>query len=203
MTTLLTTLDRCVSTGRSIRWSPLVAAPVAASAALLVAGPLASGDPASVGIVGECGLAFTAVSAAFIADDACRDAAPGTPVEAPKRLATRAGLMAPVAVIGWLVVLAVYASVTPSLPVDLGERILAGSGIAVAALALAAVGGRLRSVASPGAVGAGAVAALGLALQAAPARWLEHLPPATVVSAIAIAVGLMVVVLATREPAGS
>ena len=203
MRPLFTVVDRWVSTGRSIRWSPLVAAPVTAAAALLVAGPLGGGDPAKVGVVGETGLAFAAVAAAFIADDPARDAAPGTPVEAPRRLATRAGLMAPVAMTGWLLVLAVYAWVTPRPLIDLGQRVLAGSGIAIAALAMAAVGGRLSSAVSPGAVGAGSVAALGLALQVVPVGWLEHLPPGTIVAAIAIFVGLVVVVRATREPASS
>lgn len=203
MSPLFTTVDGWVSTMRSIRWSPLVAAPVAAAVAVLVAGTFADGDTVKVGLVAETGLAFTAVMAAFIADDPTTEAAPGTPVEAPARLAVRAGLMVPVAVAGWLSVLAVYACVTPGLAVDLGERALAGSGISSAALAVAALATKVRSVVSPGAAAAGVMAAFGLSLQVVPVRWLEHLPSGRVLWPVTILVGLLVVVAAAKEPPSS
>lgn len=203
MTTPFTALDAWASMARSIRWSPLLVAPVAASAALLAIGPLAEADPVRIGMVGEPALAFSAAVVAFIADDPGGEAVPGTPVEAPVRFALRAGLMLPVATAGWLVVLALYAWVSPVPSMDLSDRALAGVGIASAAVGAASLGSRFRSVPSPGALGVAAVAVLGLALQIAPVQWLAHLPASTVLSPVTVLVSLLVVAYATREPAGS
>lgn len=203
MSTSFTAVDAWVSFGRSIRWSPLVAAPLAASAALLAIGVLTEPDPVRVALVGETGLAFTAAATAFIADDPGREAAPSTPVEAPARLARRAWLMLPVAVAGWLAVLALYTWVSPVPPMNLAHRALAGLGVASSALGVAALGSRFRSVVSPGAAGIAAVAVLGVALEVVPVRWSAHLPEGVVLWPVTVVVSLLVVAYATREPAGS
>lgn len=199
MSRLTATMDLWAGTARSISWSRYLVAPLGSVAGLGVAGPLAAA-PAYLALVGEAGLAVTALAAAFIADDASADAAPATPVEAPRRLAIRAGLALPVVVAGWLAVLGVYTWVSPDPLGELGPRAWAGVGIAAAALAVSAIGGRLASVPSPGAAGAGAMVALGVGLGLVPLRWLDYLPPGPVVSGVVVGVGVGVVVRATREP---
>ena len=178
MSSPFTELDAWLRTARSIRWSPLVMAPVAGAASLLALGVLVDADPTRIGIVAETALAFAAGTAGSVIDDPANDAAPGTPVDARARLAARVGLMAPVAMVGWLVVLATYVGVTPGLPVELGRRALAGLAMASVALAMAAIGSRFRSPVSPGGTSVGVMAGIALALHVLPIEWLEHLPPA-------------------------
>ena len=203
MSPLLGTVDGWRATARSIRWSPLLVAPAVSSVALVVMHVLADGPPGRMSQVGEAALAFTAVTVAFVADDAALDAAPATPTEAPARLAVRAALMAPVSLLGWLLVLSVYGWLTPG-PVTAGglDRALGGLGLASAALALAALAGRLRWVVSPGAAGVAAMAGLGAALVVSPAAWLEALPPVEAVWPVTVLLALVTVAVATREPAG-
>ena len=201
MNPLLGTVDGWTSTVRSSRWSPLVIAPVVASASLLWVAAASQPDPVRTGLVGETGLALSAVAGAFIADDLTAQAAPATPLGAGARLAARAAFMVPLTIVGWLLVLAVYASVAPSFSADLAQRALSGLALACAALAFAAVAGRFRSVMSPGALGVAAMATLGLVLTTVPARWLAHLPSGEVLRPVTILVGLLVVVAATQEPA--
>ncbi len=194
-------LDGWTSTTRSIRWSPLFVAPVATSVALLAGDALVDVAALPISLVGETGLALAAAVAAFIADDATREAAPATPVAARARLAVRAALMLPVVIAGWLLVLALYARVLPP-SIDLGHRALAGLGVASGALALAAVGSRFWSIASPGAAGLAAMATLGLVLQLVPDRWMAHAPAGTVLWPVTILASLLVVAHATQEPPG-
>ncbi len=111
--------------------------------------------------------------------------------------------MAPVAIVGWLVVLAAYVGVAPGVPVELGRRGLAGLGMASVALAVAAIGSRFRSVASPGGVGLGVMAGLASGLHVVPVRWLEDVPSGTTTWPLVIAAALVIVAHSTREPASS
>ncbi len=203
MSSPFTGVDAWVGTARSIRWSPFVLPPVAGAASLLALGVLVDADPTRIGIVAETGLAFAAATAGFIIDDPANDAAPGTPLDARARLAARAGLMAPVAMVGWLLVLGTYVGVAPGIPVELGRRTLTGLGMASVALAVAAIASTVRSAASPGAASVGVMAGLTCAFQVLPLRYLDHLPPAGAVCPLAIVVALLVVVHVTREPASS
>lgn len=203
MSSPLTTLEGFSGTIRSIRWAPVLAAPVAASAALVgvrgVAGP---DGRMTMTLVGEAGLAFTAVALAFIVDDVTRDAAPATPVDARPRLVGRAIVAAPVVLAGWLLVLAMYHWVTHSAgAADVADQALGGLALASAAVGLAALGGRVGSVLSPGAAGAGAMACVGVISRVAPAQWLQALPPGDVVSAAAILFGVVTVAVTAGEPA--
>ncbi len=202
MNSPVTTVDGVRGTIRSIRWSPLLVTPVAASVALL--GAQAVADPAAgrMTLVGEAGLAFTAVAPAFLVDDGTLDAAPATPIEARARLVARAVVAVPVAVAGWLLVLAVYHVVTSSAEAaGVGDRAQAGLTLASAALACAALGGKLRSIASPGAAGVGAMACVGVVLRVSPGAWLEALPPGDLICPAVILFGLVTVTVSTREPA--
>ena len=202
MRTLMTTVAGWRGTTRSIRWSPVLVTPVAASVALVGTWTVGGSAPAGLTLVGDAGLAFTAVAAGFIVDDVTGEAAPATPVDGRARLVARAAVVVPVAVAGWLLVLAVYQAVTssPGDP-DIAGRARSGLAMASAAFGFAALGGKLRSVVSPGAAGFGAMACVGVASQVAPAGWRQALPPGEVVSVAAILFGLVTLALATREPA--
>lgn len=201
MSSPLTTVEGFIGTIRSIRWAPVLAAPIAASAALVGVRGLAGLDPRMT-LVGEAGLAFTAVTLAFIVDDVTRDAAPATPVDARPRLVGRAIVAAPVVLAGWLLVLAVYHWVTPSAgAADVADQALGGLALASAALGLAALGGRVGSVMSPGAAGAGAMACAGVVSRVSPEAWLEALPPTKLLCPAAILFGVLTAVIATSEPA--
>ncbi len=201
MSGLVTTLDGWRSTIRTISWSPLLLAPVVASIALVVVAAAAPiGSP--IGLVGDAGLALTAVVGAFIADDPALEAAPATPIEARARLVARAAAATPVAVVGWLLVLGVYDHVTPHpAAVDLVNRALAALGLGSAALALGALSGKLRSVVSPGTAAVGAMAGLGVASLVVPEKWLEVLPPALMIWPATILLALVTVAVTTKEPA--
>jgi hypothetical protein len=153
-------------------------------------------------LVGDAGLAFTAVAAAFIADDISLEAAPATPVDARARLMARAAVAVPVAAGGWLLVLGVYQAGTssPGLFDDIAGHAWCGLALACAALGFAALGGKLRSVVSPGAAGVAAMACVGVVSRVAPAGWLQALPSGDVVSAAAILFGLVTLAVTTREP---
>ena len=203
MSSPLTTVEGFIGTIRTIQWGPVLAAPIAASAALVgvrgVAGP---DDRMTLTLVGEAGLAFTAVALAFIVDDVALDAAPATPVDARPRLVGRAIVAAPVVLAGWLIVLAMYHSVTPSAAAaDVADQALGGLALASAALGLAALGGRVGSVMSPGAAGAGAMACAGVVSRVFPEAWLEALPPGKLLCPAVILFGVLTVAIATSEPA--
>lgn len=202
MRALVTTVDGWSGAVRSSRWSPLVVTPVVACATLVLASAAAGPVPGLVSL-GEVGLAFTAVAYAFVADDAALNAAPATPVEARARLAARAVVMAPVAVLGWLLVLAVCHWVipipAPAARADLAGRALAGVGLGSSALALATLGATLPPVASPGAAGMGAMVLIGAASTALPEATLARLPPAEVLWPTMTLLAVPVIVLATRN----
>lgn len=188
-------------TMRSIRWSPVLSVPVAAAVALLavrLTGPRID----ELAMVGDVGLVFTAVSVAFVVDDVALEAAPATPVGARARLVARAAVAVPVAVAGWLLVLLVYRSVLSSGGgPEVAERATSGLALAVAALGLASLGGKLRSVVSPGAAGMGAMAGVGVAWSVSPDAWVRVLPSGDVACLAAIVFGLVAVTVATKEPA--
>lgn len=188
-------------TARSVRWSPMLVVPVVSCVALVVVGAAADPGPGKMSLLGEASLAFTAVTAAFMADDAALEGAPAMPVEAPVRLAARAALALPVVVVGWLLVLAVYKSVTPVSTTDhFADRALAGLAVAAAALALAALGGRLSSVGSPDAAGVGAMACLAVIWRSLPEAWLAMLPSASVLWPVTAGVAVVAIAVGTREP---
>lgn len=197
----VTTVDGLRGTIRSTRWSPVLVTPVAASAALLGTHVVHGGAAGAMALLGDTGLAFTAVATAFIADDAASAAAPASPVGARARLLARAAVAIPVAVAGWTAVLGVYHFVT-SAGIDVSARALAAPAMASAALAFAALGGRLSSAVSPGAAGVAAMALLAVVWTVAPKAWLDALPPGELICASAFLIGLVTVAVATREPAG-
>lgn len=198
----MTTIDGLRGTIRSTRWSPVLVTPVAASAALLGTHVVHGGAAGAMSLLGDTGLAFTAVAPAFIADDAASAAAPASPVDARARLLARATVATPVAVAGWMAVLGVYHFVTSSAAIDVSARALAALAMASAALGFAALGGRLSSAVSPGAAGVAAMAFLGVVWSVAPKAWVDALPPGELICAPAILFGLVTVAVATREPAG-
>lgn len=200
----MASVDGWRTTLRSIRWSPLLLAPVVASVALVVVAAVSQGAGGAVGLVADAGLALTAVVTAFIADDPTLEAAPATPIEARARLVARAAAAVPVAVVGWLLVLTVYDSITPEpAAIDLAGRALAALGLGSAALALAALTGRFQSVVSPGAAAVGAMACAGVASRALPGRWLEALPAAHAAWPATVLLALITVAVATTEPVRS
>lgn len=191
------------STIRAVRWSPILSTPAAASVGLvafrLIAGPAAAGR---LHMVGELGLAFTAMAVAFLADDPTTDAAPAVPVEAPARLRLRLAVGAPAAAAGWLLVLAVSDQVVPGgLLDDVAGRALAGVGLAATALAMAVVAGRTGAATSPGAVGVAALATVGLASLVVPTAWVDALPPPEAAWPVLIAMAWLTIAVAGREPA--
>lgn len=201
MRVVATTADGWRATVRSVRWSPILLIPATMSLALLVVPPLARPGSGPVGLLGEAGLAFTAIGAAFIADDPTTEAAPATPIEARLRLALRACVAAPVLLGGWLTVLWLYNRADPeALAEGLTGRTLLGLGLAVAAVAVSTVAGRRLAVASPGAVGAGALVACCAFLPVAPVAWARALPPSTTIWTVAILAGLATITAATKEP---
>ena len=204
MTPLLGTTDGWCATVRSVRWSPLLIAPIVSSIALVVLQAMADSTSRRITFLGDAGVAFTAASAAFIADDGIMAGAAPTPIEARTRLVARALVAMPVAVAGWLVVLAIYGRVLPpDAQPAIGSRAVAGIGVAAAALALATLFARSPGVPSPGAAGVAAVAGIALILQAVPVAWLRHLPSHRTIWVTAIVVAVPVIVAATREPARS
>lgn len=200
MISTLTTVDGLRGTIRSTRWSPVLVTPLAASAALLGTHLVHGGTAGAMSLLGDTGLAFTAVAPAFIADDAASAAAPATPVDARSRLLARAAVAMPVAVAGWMAVLGVYRFVTSSAGSDLSARSITALAMASAALAFAALGGRLSSAVCPGAAGVATMTVLGMLWMVAPVAWVDALPPGGLISASAILFGLVTVAFATREP---
>ena len=75
--------------GRSMRWPPLVGAPLVAAAVVLVARLAAGPDPGPIGVAGAIGQVLVLVSLAFVADDVVAVTAPGVPTTARIRLAIR------------------------------------------------------------------------------------------------------------------
>ena len=199
-TTLVTTGDGCRATLRSVRWSPVLATPVAASVAVVAASALV-GPAGDMTLAGDVALAFTAVAGAFLLDDPTAAAAPATPIGARARLLARAAVALPVAVAGWLVVLAVYRRVGASAAAGVADRAPSALGLASAAVGFGALGASLGFDRSPGAAGAAVMAGGGALTRACPAGWLEALPSGDALGLAAIPFALVAVAAATREPA--
>lgn len=198
---LVTTAGGWAATARSVRWSPVVTAPLATCLALVlvraIGGPVQRG-PA---VLGDAGLAFTAIAAAFTADDPTLDAAPAMPVPARLRMAARAVVLLPMTVSGWLLVAALDGGLNPAATRDLAGSALVALGLASAALGIAALAAKRWSLESPGAVGAGAMACLLMVLRALPASWLDPLPPTKMWAPATAIVALVLVAMTTKEPA--
>ena len=75
--------------GRSMRWPPLIGAPLVAAAVVGVARLAAGPDPGPIGVAGAIGQVLVLVSLAFVADDVVAVTAPGVPTTARIRLAIR------------------------------------------------------------------------------------------------------------------
>jgi hypothetical protein len=195
--------DAWVGTIRAVRWSPILTTPVATCLGLvalrLIVGPAAAGR---LEVAGQVGLAFTAMTVAFLADDATTEASPALPIDAPARLRLRLMAGAPAAVMGWLLVLAVSDHIIPGGALhNAAATALASVGLAVTALAMAVVAARTRPGASPGAMGLTSIVTLGLASLAAPTTWVEALPPPQAAWPVLIALALFTIAVAGREPA--
>lgn len=203
MTGVLAEPDVWRGTIRTVRWGPILSTPVAACLAVVVlrllAGPTAAGR---LHVVEELGLALTAMAVAFLADDVTADASPAVPVEAPARLRLRLAVGAPVAAVGWLLLLAVSHQVTGGgLLDDAAGMALSSVALAATTLAVAVVAGRTRASVSPGAVGLASVVSVGLLSLAAPTAWIEALPPPETAWPVLTALALLTIAVAGREPA--
>lgn len=197
----VTTAGGWAATARSLRWSPVVTAPLATCVALVLVRAVGGPVPRGPTLVGDAGLAFTASAAAFTVEDPALAAAPATPVPARLRLVARAVLLVPVTVSGWLLVAALDERLNPAAASqDLGGRALISAGMASAALGIAALAAKRLSFESPGAVGVGSMACLVVVLQAVPATWLDALPPAKVWSPATAIAALVAIALTTKEP---
>ena len=159
--------------GRSMRWPPLVGAPLVAAAVVLGARLAIGPGPGPIGVAGAIGQVLVFVSLAFVADDAVAATAPGVPTTARVRLAIRL-------VLGVAVVVGAAAGVAVLITAVgvAGSAIATPGSVACAAIAfsVAVLVGRLSPVPSPGAIGA-AVAVVGASTGLmVPASWREALP---------------------------
>ncbi len=183
--------------GRSMRWPPLIAAPLVAAAVVLVARLAAGPDPGPIGVAGAIGQVLVLVSLAFVADDVVAVTAPGVPTTARIRLAIRL-------TIGTAVVVGAAAGVSALMTAvgSTGSAVATTGSIACAAVALtvAVLVGRLTPVPSPGAIGA-AIAVVGAStLVTLPVQWRDVLPDGRAAVTAMVACAAVVIWLGTREP---
>jgi hypothetical protein len=183
--------------GRSMRWPPLIGAPLLAAAVVLVARLAAGPDPGAIGVAGAIGQALVLVSLAFVADDVVAVTAPGVPTTARIRLAIRL-------TIGLALVVGAVAGVSALTTAvgSTGSAVATTDSIACAAVALtvAVLVGRLTPVPSPGAIGA-AIAVVGAStLVTLPVQWRDVLPNGGAAVTAMVACAVVVIWLATREP---
>ena len=198
----MTTVDAWRGTVRTIRWSPVLATPLATCVAILAL--RAGGGPAPPGLtlVGTTGLAFTAMVVAFLVDDVTSEAAPATPVGARDRLLTRAAFVVPVVAAGWLLVLAFHHVVlAPVASAEVAAQARWAIGVAFGAVGFASLAGAGRAFSSPGAVGVAAMACVGVASQASLTPWMEALPASEVLCAGTALFAALSAAMATKEPA--
>lgn len=198
MNTLLGTADGRVGVARSTRWSGIAALTATSLAAAAVVRLTADAVPGT-GFVIDAALAATAASLAFAADDLSGDTVAATPLGRRTRLGARLLLAAPVVALGWLAVAEVAGVV-----LDAG-RLGFATGVAalalVGALAIDRTGGP-SSTPSPGAAAVASTSGvLGLAAVAAPARWLEALPPGDVAWLATVIVAAVAARRLSAEPA--
>ncbi len=198
MTSLVRTVDGWVGTARSVRWSPMLAAPVASVAALVALRLAADAEQAVYALVGQSALAFTAAAAGFVVDDGAAEAAPGAPTEAAVRLGVRAAVALPVLVAGWAAVLGVHVALVEG-PVEPGTIALTSLAIAAVALGVAGVTAGASQVGSPGVAGLAAIAVLAAAQCAVPPAWLEAAPPTRVTAGTTVVLGALALVITTRR----
>jgi hypothetical protein len=193
----LTSTVRWLAVGRSLRWSPLVGAPIAAAAVVLVAGVVSGADPGRLSLAGGVARVLVCVSLAFVADDDIPMTAPGVPTTARARLTMRLVMGAATVACGWCGVFVIEAAVAPGETAFVSPGAL---GCAAAALAAAVLVARNVPVPSPGAVGAGLVAVALSIVMVAPEGWVAALPDATVAAIVTIAGAAAILWRATSEP---
>ncbi len=193
----MSTADGWRAVARSVRWAPLLAAPLFGCFTLVVARAVAGPAGGRLALVGEMGRALTCVSVAFLVDDPAVSAAPAAPVTVRRRLIARAALGVPVAVLGWVGLAAVERSLTHG---DVSFDARTALALAGAAIGLAAMAARRGVEPSPGAVGAGAVVAIATAATRVPPQWVAHAPRGSVVAALGVMLGLVGVWIGSAEP---
>lgn len=193
----MTTADGWRAVARSVRWGPLLVAPLLGCAALVVARAVAGPAPGRLASVGVLARALICMSVAFLVDDPTVSAAPASPVTVRRRLISRAVLGLPVAVLGWVALVVIERSLT-----DGDVSLAAGATIALAGVAIgfAAMADRHGVDPSPGAVGAAAVGAIAAAATMVPPQWAVYAPHGTVLAGAAGVLGLTAVWIGTAEP---
>jgi hypothetical protein len=201
MNGLVTTADGWRGTARTVRWSPVLVTPLAASLALVVVHDVAAAGAGSIALLADTALALTAITAGFAVDDGIVDAARATPHDGRARLVARAMLVLPAVLVGWLVVLAVYRGIGAAGSLDVDRAALRAVGLAAAALGIAAVAGRVPSIGSPGTAAVGLVASAGVAARVVPQCWVAALPRGSLLSPVVVVLALATVATATKEPA--
>ncbi len=183
--------------GRSMRWPPLIGAPLVAAAVVRVARLTAGPDPGPIGVAGSIGQVLVLVSLAFVADDVVAVTAPGVPTTARIRLAIRLTMG-----LAFVVGAAAGVSALSTAVGSTGSAVATTGSIACAAVALtvAVLVGRLTPVPSPGAIGA-AIAVVGAStVLTVPVSWREVLPDGGFAVAAVVACVAAVIWLGTREP---
>jgi hypothetical protein len=146
-------------------------------------------------LVGVTARALTCVSAAFLVDDPAESTTPAVPVSVRRRLITRVALGVPVVVLAWVGLVLIERSLTDG-DVSLDQR----AALAGAAIGSAAMAGRHGVNPSPGAVGAAGVAAIATAATLVPPPWAAHAPSESVVTTLAMVLGLGGVWFGSAEP---
>jgi hypothetical protein len=193
----VTTADGWRAVAHSVRWGPLLAAPLLGCAALIVARAMAGPAAGRLALIGTMGRALICVSAAFLVDDPAVSATPAAPVTVRRRLIMRAVLGLPVAVLGWIGLVVSEQSLTDG---NVSYEVIPALALTGVAIGLAAMAGRHGVDPSPGAVGAAGVAAITTAATVVPPQWAAHAPHGSLVAGAAGAIGLAAVWIGTAEP---
>ena len=191
----MTTADGWRAVARTVRWAPLVVAPLLGCATLVATGAVAG--PGRLALVGAMARGLVCLSVAFLVDDPAVSAAPAAPVTVRRRLITRAVLGVPVAVLGWIGLVVIERWLVGG-DVPLDARVAVA--IAGAAIGLAAMAGRHGADPSPGALGAAGVAVIATAATLVPPQWAAHAPREAFVAAVAVVLGLAGAWIGTAEP---
>lgn len=193
----MTTADGWRAVARTLRWGPLLVAPFLGCAALVTARAVFGPTASLFTLMGATTRVLTCVSVAFLVDDPAESTTPAAPVTVRRRLITRAALGVPVALLGWVGLVATERSLTDG-DVALDGR--AALALAAAAVGVAAMAGRHGVSPSPGAIGAAGVATIATAATLVPPQWVAHAPHESVVAALATVLGLVGVWFGSREP---
>jgi hypothetical protein len=192
-------VDRWRSTWRSLRWWPLICAPVLASGALLVTWAYAGPNPARLAFIGGTGRTLVCVAVAFVADDPATATAPAVPVSPRARLLVRLVPGSLVAVGGWLAVVGLEHRLGSG-AADVHTDAVGSICLAAFALGAALMAARRFPACSPGAIGAAIAVAATAAVVAVPA-WTPPAPDASVARAAIAALSSASAWRSTAEPA--